>query len=74
MAASWARPIDPADRLTWAPGDAAQFDPRFRPRKIPLEDRSTHLLPVLVTTAAHSRLHDRTVDPNPQDRGLLPVS
>jgi len=49
------RPIDPADRLTWAPGDAAQCDLWFPPRKILLEDGSRTLLPVLVMTAAHSR-------------------
>jgi hypothetical protein len=32
------RKIDPADRLTWEPGDAAQCDLWFPPRKIPLED------------------------------------
>lgn len=49
------RPIDPADRISWAAGDAAQCDLWFPPRKIPLEDGSTKLLPVLVITAAHSR-------------------
>jgi hypothetical protein len=49
------RPIDPADRLTWAPGDAAQCDLWFPPRKILLEDGSRTLLPVLIMTAAHSR-------------------
>jgi hypothetical protein len=49
------RPIDPADRLTWAAGDAAQCDLWFPPRKILLEDGSRTLLPVLVLTAAHSR-------------------
>jgi len=49
------RPVDPADRLTWLPGDAAQCDLWFPPRKIPLEDGTTRLLPVLVMTAAHSR-------------------
>jgi hypothetical protein len=49
------RPVDPADRLTWSPGDAAQCDLWFPPRKIPLEDGSSRLLPVLVITAAHSR-------------------
>jgi transposase len=49
------RPVDPADRLTWLPGDAAQCDLWFPPRKIPLEDGSTTLLPVLVITCAHSR-------------------
>lgn len=49
------RPVDPADRLIWLPGDAAQCDLWFPPRKIPLEDGSTSLLPVLVITCAHSR-------------------
>jgi hypothetical protein len=49
------RPVDPCDRLTWLPGDSAQCDLWFPPRKIPLEDGSTVLLPVLVITAAHSR-------------------
>jgi transposase len=49
------RPIDPADRLTWSAGEAAQCDLWFPPRKIMLEDGSRQLLPVLVMTAAHSR-------------------
>lgn len=49
------RPVDPADRLIWLPGDAAQCDLWFPPKKIPLEDGSRTLLPVLVITAAHSR-------------------
>lgn len=43
--------IDPAYRLTWAAGDAAQCDLWFPPHKIPLEDGTTKLLPVLVITA-----------------------
>jgi len=49
------RPVDPSDRLTWLPGDAAQCDLWFPPRKIALEDGSTTLLPVLVITCAYSR-------------------
>lgn len=49
------RPVDPADRLTWAAGDAAQCDLWFPPAKIPLEDGARVLLPVLVIVAAHSR-------------------
>jgi transposase len=49
------RPIDPADRLTWAAGDVAQCDLWFPPRRILLEDGSRTQLPVLVMTAAHSR-------------------
>lgn len=49
------RRIDPADRLCWEPGDAAQCDLWFPPRKIPLEDGTSRLLPVLVITTAYSR-------------------
>lgn len=49
------RRIDPADRLVWEPGDVAQCDLWFPPVKIPLEDGTCRLLPVLVITAAHSR-------------------
>lgn len=46
---------DPADRLVWEAGDAGQCDLWFPPKRIPLEDGSTGLLPVLVIVAAHSR-------------------
>jgi hypothetical protein len=49
------RKIDPADRLVWEPGDAAQCDLWFPPRRIPLEDGTAKLLPVLVITVAYSR-------------------
>jgi hypothetical protein len=49
------RPVDPADRLIWLPGDVAQCDLWFPPKKIPLEDGSRVLLPVLVITCAYSR-------------------
>ena len=46
---------DPADRLSWEAGDAAQCDLWFPPKKIPLENGASTLLPVLVITAAYSR-------------------
>ena len=46
---------DPADRLVWEAGDAAQCDLWFPPRKIPLENGNAVLLPVLVMVLAHSR-------------------
>jgi len=49
------RRVDPADRLSWEAGDAAQCDLWFPPRKIPLENGTAALLPVLVITAAYSR-------------------
>ena len=65
------RPIDPADRLTWAAGDAAQCDLWFPPRKIPLEDGTTKLLPVLVITAAHSRFVTGRMIPTRKTPDLL---
>ena len=65
------RPIDPADRLTWSPGDAVQCDLWFPPRKIPLEDGTTRLLPVLVMTAAHSRFMTARMIPTRTTQDLL---
>jgi hypothetical protein len=65
------RPIDPADRITWAPGDAAQCDLWFPPRKIPLEDGISKLLPVLVHTAAHSRFVTGQMIPTRKTEDLL---
>jgi hypothetical protein len=65
------RKIDPADRLVWEPGDAAQCDLWFPPRKIPLEDGTAKLLPVLVITAAHSRFMTATMIPTRKTEDLL---
>jgi transposase len=65
------RKIDPADRLTWQPGDAAQCDLWFPPRKIPLEDGTTRLLPVLVITAAYSRFMVARMIPTRRTEDLL---
>ena len=62
---------DPADRLIWAPGDAAQCDLWFPPARIPLEDGSTPLLPVLVITAAHSRFTTGRMIPTRKTEDLL---
>jgi hypothetical protein len=63
--------LDPADRLSWAPGDAAQCDLWFPPGRIPLEDGSTPLLPVLVITAAHSRFTAGRMIPTRRTEDLL---
>lgn len=62
---------DPADRLEWAPGDAAQCDLWFPPKRIPLEDGSAALLPVVVMTAAHSRFISGEMVPTRQTPDLL---
>jgi len=65
------RPVDPADRLTWLPGNAAQCDLWFPPKKIPLEDGSKVLLPVMVITAAHSRFMVGRMIPTRHTEDLL---
>ncbi len=65
------RPVDPADRLEWRPGDAMQCDLWFPPRKILLEDGSRVLLPVLVMTAAHSRFTLARMIPTRRTEDLL---
>jgi len=65
------RPVDPADRILWAAGDAAQCDLWFPPRKIPLEDGTAKLLPVLVITAAHSRFVTAQMIPTRKTEDLL---
>lgn len=65
------RRIDPADRLIWEPGDAAQCDLWFPPRKIPLEDGTAKLLPVLVITPAHSRFVTGRMIPTRRTEDLL---
>jgi len=65
------RPPDPADRLTWEPGDAAQCDLWFPPKRIPLEDGTASLLPVLVMTAAHSRFITGQMIPTRKTEDLL---
>lgn len=65
------RRVDPADRLAWAVGDAAQCDLWFPPRKIPLEDGSRVLLPVLVITLAYSRFMLGRMIPTRRTEDLL---
>lgn len=65
------RKIDPADRLSWEPGDAAQCDLWFPPKKIPLEDGTAKLLPVLVITAAYSRFITGRMIPTRTTEDLL---
>jgi transposase len=62
---------DPADRLTWAAGDAAQCDLWFPPKRIPLEDGTSVLLPVLVIVAAHSRFITARMIPTRKTQDLL---
>jgi hypothetical protein len=65
------RRCDPADRLSWAAGDAAQCDLWFPPQRIPLENGTTALLPVLVIVAAYSRFICGRMLPTRQTPDLL---
>jgi len=65
------RPPDPADRIEWEAGDAAQCDLWFPPKKIPLEDGTSTLLPVLVIVAAHSRFITGRMLPTRKTEDLL---
>lgn len=63
--------IDPADRIQWVAGDAAQCDLWFPPKKIPLEDGTTKLMPVLVITSAYSRFTTARMIPTRKTEDLL---
>jgi hypothetical protein len=65
------RRIDPVDRLVWEPGDAGQCDLWFPPKRIPLEDGTSALLPVLVIVAAHSRFMTGQMLPTRKTQDLL---
>jgi transposase len=65
------RRLDPADRLVWAAGDAAQCDLWFPPAKIPLEDGTRVSPPVLVVVAAHSRFVTAVMIPTRKTEDLL---
>lgn len=65
------RPADPADCITWLPGDAAQCDLWFPPQKIPLGQEQASLMPVLVMTLAHSRFMAARMIPSRHTEDLL---
>ena len=65
------RRVDPADRLTWEAGDAAQCDLWFPPKKIPLENGASTLVPVLVMTLAYSRFVLARMIPSKTTEDLL---
>lgn len=62
---------DPADRLVWDAGDAAQCDLWFPPARIPVETGAGVLLPVLVMTAAFSRFTVGRMIPSKTTEDLL---
>lgn len=63
--------VDPADRLVWEPGDAVQCDLWFPPYRMPLDDGTRSLLPVLVMTLAYSRVMLGLMIPTRKTEDLL---
>jgi len=64
-------PVDPADRLVWEAGDAVQCDLWFPPYKIPLEDGTRVLLPVLTMVSMFSRFLMALMIPSRRSEDLL---
>lgn len=65
------RRVDPADRLSWEPGDVTQCDLWFPPYKMPLEDGRMVLMPVLVMVCAFSRFTMAVMLPSRRTEDLL---
>lgn len=65
------RPVDPADRLDYRPGDQAQCDLWFPPVRIPLGHGQTGSPPVLVMVSSFSRFIAATMIPSRTTADLL---
>lgn len=65
------RPVDPADRLTYQPGDQMQCDLWFPPTKIPLGYGQWGSPPVLVMVASFSRFAGALMVPSRSTGDLL---
>lgn len=64
-------PVDPADRLVYAPGDQAQCDLWFPPARIPLGQVHVGSPPVLVMVSSFSRFITATMIPSRTTADLL---
>jgi transcriptional regulator with XRE-family HTH domain len=64
-------PKDPADRLSYRPGDQAQCDLWFPPARIPLGDGQADTPPVLVMVASFSRFITAAMIPSRQTPDLV---
>jgi len=63
--------IDPADRVTYEPGQIAQCDLWFPETRVPVARDQARVLPVLVMTLAYSRFLTATMVPSRQAGDLL---
>lgn len=64
-------PADPADRISYEPGDQAQCDLMFPPVRIPVAGGEPRVLPVLVMVCSHSRFITATMIPSRTTGDLL---
>ncbi|TLM82972.1 IS21 family transposase [Pseudarthrobacter sp. NamE2] len=64
-------PADPADRITYDPGDQAQCDLWFPEARIPVGAGKTRVLPVLVMVSSHSRFSMARMIPSRMTGDLL---
>lgn len=64
-------PADPADRISYEPGDQAQCDLVFPAVKIPVPGGDPRVLPVLVMVCSHSRFIMATMIPSRTTGDLL---
>jgi transposase len=65
------RPVDPADRISYTPGDQAQCDLWFPPARVPLGDGTHGSPPVLVIVASYSRFVTARMLPSRTTADLL---
>jgi transposase len=64
-------PLDPADRVEYAPGEVAQCDLWFPPVAIPVGGGQERILPVLAMTCGFSRVTDAMMIPSRKAGDIL---
>ncbi|MEV4512564.1 IS21 family transposase [Dactylosporangium sp. NPDC049525] len=63
--------VDPADRISYAPGEVAQCDLWFPPLPVPVGAGQQRVLPVLAMTCGHSRVTDAVMIPSRRGGDIL---
>jgi len=63
--------VDPADRISYAPGEVAQCDLWFPPLPVPVGAGQARVLPVLAMTCGHSRITDAVMIPSRRGGDIL---
>jgi transposase len=63
--------VDPADRISYEPGEVAQCDLWFPPLPVPVGAGQERVLPVLAMTCGHSRVTDAVMIPSRRAGDIL---